>query len=276
MAKQKKEKVNRDFSYQDVIDRLGEDEDVSFERVGDTIIMRREEPQAREIPEEYREHEPEFGREERGLEETERKLVLVKREIEKKKAGRISRKDYGELDAAFLRLEKRIDSLDRELRGLRVELGYLRGVMLDKLKGAGTEELIMEKEPKIEEVTVGKDEKQLQLVQEDIPEMKFEEREEKGGRLGFLTSTISNIYNSFFLGAKEGEYDVYKEFQKKLFLLVRTQPRSLDEIAERTSESRASCLIWLTRMVDEGLLEEAVSGEKERRKTYRIVWEKIS
>lgn len=52
MARQKKEKVNRDFSYQDIIDRLGENEDVSFERIGDTIIMRREEPEGRKVQEE--------------------------------------------------------------------------------------------------------------------------------------------------------------------------------------------------------------------------------
>jgi hypothetical protein len=103
--------------------------------------------------------------------------------------------------------------------------------------------------------------------------MKFEEKK-NGGRLGFLTSTLSNIYNSFFLGASE-ERDLYKEFQKKLFFLVRTQPRSLDDIAEGTEESRADCLIWLTRMVDEGLLEETRDRASEGKRVYRIVWEKV-
>lgn len=179
MAKQKREKVNRDFSYQDIIDRLGEDEDVSFERVGDTIIIRREEPSARRVregaaePERYVEEKPHFERA-AGLSGAEEKLFLVKKEIEKRKFRGVSRKDYEELNEAFSRLERRLESLDKELRSLRVELGYLRGVMLDKLRET-REEPVMEKveQPKVEAVAVGKEEKQLQLIQDDIPEMKF-------------------------------------------------------------------------------------------------------
>jgi len=148
--------------------------------------------------------------------------------------------------------------------------------MHDKLKDIVSEETAEKVEyPKVEEVAVGGESKQLQLVQDDIPEMKFEGEKGGGSGLGFITSTISNIYNSFFLGANEDEKDPYKDFQKKLFLLVRTQPRSLDEIAENTNENNASCLIWLTRMVDEGLLEETVGRGAEGKKVYRIVWEKI-
>lgn len=210
-----------------------------------------------------------------NLEDAEEKLFLVKKEIERKRIRRISSKDTQELEVAFSRLEKRLDSVEREFRSLRVELSYLRGVTLEKLQLATSEEPAMEKAeyPKVEEVAVNEGGGQVQLVQEDIPEMKFEEKK-NGSRLGFLTSTISNIYNSFFLGVSE-ERDVYKEFQKKLFLLVRTQPRSLDDIAYGTGESRANCLIWLTRMVDEGLLEETNQGT-EGKHVYRIVWEKIA
>jgi len=275
MAKQKRERVNRDFRYQDIAERLDEDDDVSFERIGDTIIMRRDEPE-RGLPEESKVYEEpkRLGRAEADLEDAEDKLILVKREIEKKRPRQISKKDYEELDEAFSKLERRLDSLEREFRSLRVELGYLKGVMLEKLRGAGSEEPLEEKAeyPKIEEVVVGKGE--MQLVQEDIPEMTFEESRGGGTTLGFLTSTLSNIYNSLFLGAGETR-DEYKEFQKKLFLLVRTQPRSLDEIAYGTEESKANCLIWLTRMVDEGLLEETFGMGSEGKKTYRIVWEKV-
>jgi hypothetical protein len=274
MARQKKEKVDKDLSYQDIIDRLGENEDVSFERIGDTIIMRREEPEDRAVQDEVSqviEYEPGPVAEEvkADLENAEKKLFLVKKEIERKKIRRISSKDTHELEVAFSRLEERLDSLEREFRSLRVELSYLRGVTLEKLQLATSEELIPEK---VEEVAVNKDCGQMQLVHEGIPERKFEERK-NDGRLSFLTSTISNIYNSFFLGASE-EKDGYREFQKKLFLLVRTQPKSLDDIAYGTGESKAECLIWLTRMVDEGLLEETQQGTEGKR-VYRIVWEKV-
>jgi DNA-binding PadR family transcriptional regulator len=281
MARQKKEKVDRDFSYQDIIDRLGENEDVSFERIGDTIIMKREEPEEIKIQEEVSqatEYEtgPVPGNVEANLEDAEKKLFLVKKEIEKKRIRRISRKDSEELEVAFSRVEERLDSLEREFRSLRVEFGYLRGVTLEKLRLASSEEPTAEKAeyPKMAEVAANKDGSQVQLLRDDIPEMKFEEKK-NGGRLGFLTSTLSNIYNSFFLGAGE-ERDVYKEFQKKLFFLVRTQPRSLDDIAEGTGESRADCLIWLTRMVDEGLLAEMKEQGAEGKRVYRIVWEKIA
>lgn len=153
MAKQKREKVNRDLSYQDIVSRLGEDDDVSFERVGDTIIMRKGEPEEKEAPEETR-----LGYEEQGPElEAEDKLVLVKREIEKKKVRGVSKKDYTELNEAFERLERRLVTLERELRGLRVEMGYLRGVMLEKLKAVESEEPLVERaeEQKVEEVAVG-------------------------------------------------------------------------------------------------------------------------
>ncbi|MEM3555245.1 MAG: hypothetical protein QXF56_00790 [Candidatus Micrarchaeia archaeon] len=260
MARQKREKVDRNLTYEEIVERLGEDEDVSFERIGDTIILRRKEPE--EVPEPQPELPVEFKKE---LDEAERKLLLVKREIEKRKVGKIVKKDYQELDAAFARMEERLIALEKELRGLRVELGYLRGVVYDKMKAEKVEE------PKVKEVAVG-EEKQLQLVQDDIPEIKFEET--KIGGLGLLASTLSNIYNSLFLGAQE-ERDVYKEFQKKLFLLVRSQPRSLDEIAEGTGENKANCLIWLTRMVDEGLLEEVKGAEGYGKRIYRIVWEKV-
>jgi|GEM_PF-4341219 hypothetical protein len=260
MAKQKKEKVDRNLTYEEIVKRLGEDEDVSFERIGDTIILRRREepPQPpSEVP------ELEFSKE---LDEAERKLLLVKKEIERRKVGRIVRKDYEELDAAFARMEEKLNALEKELRGLRVELGYLRGVVYDKMKPEKVEE------PEVKEVAVGK-EKQIQLVQDDIPEIKFEET--RIGGLGLLASTLSNIYNSLFLGSEKEERDVYREFQKKLFLLVRSQPRSLDEIAEGTGENKANCLIWLTRMVDEGLLEEVKVSDNYRKRVYRIVWEKI-
>jgi hypothetical protein len=83
-----------------------------------------------------------------------------------------------------------------------------------------------------------------------------------------------NIYNSLVLGGGE-ERDSYREFQKKLFLLVRTQPKSLDDIAYGSGESKANCLLWLTRMVDEGLLEE-INVEDGGKRIYRIVWEKIA
>jgi len=272
MSKQKRERVNRDFSYQDIVDRLAEGDDISFERIGDTIIMKRDEEPIKRVVEEpkiYEEPTP-------GFDDADERLSLVKREIEKKKPRKVATKDYEELEEAFLRLERRLDSLDKELRGLRIELGYLRGVMHDKLKDIVSEETAEKVEyPKVEEVAVGGESKQLQLVQDDIPEMKFEGEKGGGSGLGFITSTISNIYNSFFLGANEDEKDPYKDFQKKLFLLVRTQPRSLDEIAENTNENNASCLIWLTRMVDEGLLEETVGRGAEGKKVYRIVWEKI-
>ena len=272
MAKQKRERVNRDFSYQDIVDRLAEGDDISFERIGDTIIMKRDEGPIRRVVEEPSIYEEPTSR----IDDTEERLRLVKREIEKRKPRKVSTKDYEELEEAFLRLEKRLDSLDKELRGLRVEMGYLRGVMLDKLKEIVGEEAAEKAEhPKVEEVAVGGEGKQLQLVQDDIPEMKFEGGKERGAGLGLITSTISNIYNSFFLGANEEEKDPYKDFQKKLFLLVRTQPRSLDEIAENTDENKANCLIWLTRMVDEGLLEETVGRGIGDKKVYRIVWEKI-
>jgi len=281
MAKQKKERVDRDFSYQDIVERLGEDDDVSFERIGDTIIMKREEKPEKIATQgertEYYEEAMDFDKGREELDEAERKLALVKREIEKRKVGRMSRKDYEELDAAFLRLEGRLDSLDKELRGLRVELGYLRGVVLDKIKEAPAAAPVPQStaQPVLKEVAVGKEEKQLQLVDDNVPEMKFDEKKREGGSLSFLTTTLSNIYNSFFLGAGGGEErDDYKEFQKKLFLLVRTQPRSLDEIAYGTEESKANCLIWLTRMVDEGLLAENEKGI-DRKRVYRIVWEKI-
>ena len=281
MAKQKKERVDRDFSYQDIVEKLGEDDDVSFERIGDTIIMKREEKPEKIATQgeriEYYEEAMDFDKGREELDEAERKLALVKREIEKRKVGRMSRKDYEELDAAFLRLEGRLDSLDKELRGLRVELGYLRGVVLDKIKEAPAAAPVPQStaQPVLKEVAVGKEEKQLQLVDDNVPEMKFDEKKREGGSLSFLTTTLSNIYNSFFLGAGGGEErDDYKEFQKKLFLLVRTQPRSLDEIAYGTEESKANCLIWLTRMVDEGLLAENEKGI-DRKRVYRIVWEKI-
>ncbi|MCX6776724.1 MAG: hypothetical protein NTY73_01985 [Candidatus Micrarchaeota archaeon] len=270
MVRQKKERVNRDLSYQDIVDRLAEGDDVSFERIGDTIIMRRDEAPVRKVME-----EPKIYEEPKESDDTEERLSLVKREIEKKKPRRVSREDYADLEEAFVRLERRLDSLDKELRGLRVELGYLRGVMLDRLREMASEEPAAERieQLQVEEVAVGRENKQLQLVQEDIPEVTFDE-ERGGSRLGFITSTLSNIYNSFFLGADEKEKDSYKEFQKKLFLLVRTQPRSLDEIAYNTEENKANCLIWLTRMVDEGLLEEAVK-DTGGKKVYRIVWEKV-
>ncbi|QLJ52927.1 MAG: hypothetical protein Sv326_0752 [Candidatus Fermentimicrarchaeum limneticum] len=282
MAKQKKERMNRDFSYQDIVERLGEDDDVSFERIGDTIIMKREEKPEKRIPAqgertEYYEEGMDFDKGREELDEAERKLALVKREIEKRKVGRMSRKDYEELDATFLRLESRLDSLDKEVRGLRVELGYLKGVVLDKIKETSAAAPVPQSTAQqvVEEVAVGKEEKQLQLVDDNVPEMRFDERKREGGSLSFLTTTLSNIYNSFFLGAGGGEEkDDYKEFQKKLFLLVRTQPRSLDEIAYGTEESKANCLIWLTRMVDEGLLAENEKGI-DRKKVYGIVWEKI-
>ncbi|MCX6775396.1 MAG: hypothetical protein NT130_00910 [Candidatus Micrarchaeota archaeon] len=269
MVRQKKERVNRDLSYQDIVDRLAEGDDVSFERIGDTIIMRRDEAPVRKAMEEPKVYEE--PRQE--SDDTEERLGLVKREIEKRKPRRVSRKDYADLEEAFVRLERRLDSLDKELRGLRVELGYLRGVMLGKLREMASEEPAAERieQLQVEEVVVGGENKQLQLVQEDIPEVTFDE-ESGGSRLGFITSTLSNIYNSFFLSADEK--DSYKEFQKKLFLLVRTQPRSLDEIADNTEENKANCLIWLTRMVDEGLLEEAVK-DAGGKKVYRIVWEKV-
>lgn len=263
MGRQKKEKVDRNFTYWDIVERLGEDEDVSFERVGDTIIMRRREPQpAPEIQPEP----PKFELEEGKLEEAERKLLLVKREIEKRK---VVRKGYEELDAAFSKLEERLDSLEKELRNLRVELGYLRETVHDKLKEVKVVERI--EEPKVREV-VATNEKQLQLV-EDVPEIKFERRE--SGRLEMLRSTLSNIYASLFLPPPAETRDVYREFQKKLFLLVRTQPRTLEEIAERTGQDGANCLIWLTRMVDEGLLEEVKGPENSGKRVYRIVWEKV-
>ncbi|NYZ76212.1 hypothetical protein H0N98_03095, partial [Candidatus Micrarchaeota archaeon] len=276
MTKQKKEKVDRDFSYQDIIDRLGENEDVSFERIGDTIIMRREEPEEKKTQEEFTnvtEYEPGPMAEEvkADWEDAEKKLFLVKKEIEKKRISRISGKDTKELELAFSRIDSRIDSLEREFRSLRMELGYLRGVTLEKLQLAASEEPAEKEEyPKVEEVAVSEG-GQVQMMQEEIPEMKFEEKKE-GGKLGFLASTITNIYNSFFLGVGE-EKDGYTEFQKKLFLLVRTQPRSLYDIAFGTGESRANCLIWLTRMVDEGLLEETDEQGAEGRRVYRIVWE---
>jgi hypothetical protein len=281
MTRQKKEKVDKDFSYQDIIDRLGENEDVSFERIGDTIIMRREEPEEAKVQEELtqtNDYESAPATQEQipsaveaDLEDAEKKLFLVKKEIERKRVRRISSKDTQELEVAFSRLEKRLDSLEREFRSLRVELGYLRGVTLEKLQLAASEEPVPEK---IEEVAVNKGGSQVQMVHDDVPVIKFEERKNEG-KLSFLTSTISNIYNSFFLGASD-EKDGYKEFQKKLFLLVRTQPRSLDDIAYGTSESRADCLIWLTRMVDEGLLEETSEQGTGGKRVYRIVWEKIA
>ncbi|NYZ78938.1 hypothetical protein H0N99_02215 [Candidatus Micrarchaeota archaeon] len=278
MARQKKEKVDRDFSYQDIIDRLGENEDVSFERIGDTIIMKREEPEEIRIQEEVSqatEYEtgpvPENVR--ANLEDAEKKLFLVKKEIEKKRVRHISGKDAKELDEAFSRLERRLDSVDREFRSLRMEFGYLKGITLEKLQLAGEEPVAEKEYPKVQQVAVSESGRQVQLAHEEIPEIKFEERK-NGSRLGFLTSTISNIYNSFFLGAGD-ERDAYREFQKKLFLLVRTQPRSLDDISYGTGESKADCFIWLTRMVDEGLLEETQQGAEGRR-VYRIVWEKIA
>jgi hypothetical protein len=276
MARQKKEKVDRDFSYQDILDRLGENEDVSFERIGDTIIMKREEPEEKKVQEEFTavtEYEPGPMAEDvrSDLEDAEKKLFLVKKEIEKKRIRHISGKDREELELAFSRIESRIDSLEREFRSLRMELGYLRGITVEKLQLASGEELEKAEYPKVGEVAVS--EGGRVLVQEEIPEVKFEEK--NGSKLGFLTSTISNIYNSFFLGAGDGK-DSYTEFQKKLFLLVRTQPRSLDDIAFGTGESRANCLIWLTRMVDEGLLEETKEQGPEGRRVYRIVWEKIA
>lgn len=279
MARQKKEKLNKDFSYQDIIDRLGENEDVSFERIGDTIIMKREEPEEREVQEEVSEAtEYESGplpeNVKTNLEDAENKLFLVKKEIEKKRPRHISGKDAQELELAFSRLESRLDSLEREFRSLRVELSYLRGVAMEKLQLATAENAEEKAEyPKMEEVAVSEGGDQVQMREDDIPEMKFEEKK-NGSRLGFFTSTISNIYNSFFLGTGE-ERDEYKEFQKKLFLLVRTQPRSLDDIAYGTGESTANCLIWLTRMVDEGLLEETKQGFEGKR-VYRIVWEKVA
>jgi len=271
MVRQKKERVNRDLSYQDIVDRLAEGDDVSFERIGDTIIMRRDEAPVRKAMEEPKVYEE--PRQE--SDDTEERLDLVKREIEKRKPRRVSRKDYEDLEEAFVRLERRLDSLDKELRGLRVELGYLRGVTLGKLREIATEEPAAERieQLRVEEVVVGGENKQLQFVHEEVPEVTFDE-ERGGSRLGFITSTLSNIYNSFFLGAGEKEKDSYKEFQKKLFLLVRTQPRSLDEIADNTEENKANCFIWLTRMVDEGLLEEAVK-DAGGKKVYRIVWEKV-
>lgn len=275
MTRQKKENINKDLSYEDIISKLGENEDVSFERIGDTIIMRREEPEEPKVqPEisdavEY-ESGPEPEKVKAELEDAEKKLFLVKKEIEKKRPKRLSGKDAQELDSAFSRLEDRLNSVERELRGLRVELSYLRGITLEKLTASEREE--KEEYPKVEEVAVSEGGSQVHMMEDDIPEMKFEEKK-NGSRLGFLTSTISNIYNSFFLGAND-ERDAYKEFQKKLFLLVRTQPRSLDEIAYGTGDSRANCLIWLTRMVDEGLLEETKNGVEGKR-IYRIVWEKV-
>jgi hypothetical protein len=278
MARQKKEKVNSDFSYQDILDRLGENEDVSFERIGDTIIMKREEPEERKVQEEVTdaiEYEPGPMAEEvrADLEDAEKKLFLVKKEIEKKRIRHISGKDTKEFELAFSRLETRLDSLEREFRSLRVEFSYLKGITLEKLQLAVGEEPQKAEYQKVEEVAVREGGGEMQVMQEDIPEMKFEEKK-NGGKLEFLTSTLSNIYNSFFLGAGE-ERDSYKEFQKKLFLLVRTQPRSLDDIAFGTGESRANCLIWLTRMVDEGLLEETKEQGPDGRRVYRIVWEKI-
>ncbi len=279
MARQKKEKVDGSFSYQDILDRLGENEDVSFERIGDTIIMRREEPEEKRVQEEFTnvtEYEPGPMAEEvkADLEDAEKKLFLVKREIEKKKFRRISGKDTQELEIAFSRLERRLDSLEREFRSLRVELSYLRGVTMEKLQLATSEEPAEKAVyPKVEEVAVSEG-GQVQIVQEEIPGVKFEEKKDEG-KLSFLTSTLANIYNSFFLGASE-ERDVYKEFQKKLFLLVRTQPRSLDEISYGSGESKADCLIWLTRMVDEGLLQEMKEQGPAGKRVYRIVWEKIT
>jgi DNA-binding Lrp family transcriptional regulator len=65
--------------------------------------------------------------------------------------------------------------------------------------------------------------------------------------------------------------DVYKEFQRKLFYLVRTSPRSLDEIAERTGKSRVDCMRWLRRMVDDGLLREMRSETRPKKIIYKIV-----
>lgn len=278
MARQKKEKVDKDLSYQDIIDRLGENEDVSFERIGDTIIMKREEPEEIKVQEEFTnvtEYEPGPMAEEvkADLEDAEKKLFLVKKEIEKKKVRHISGKDTQELNEAFSRLERRLDSVEREFRSLRVELSYLKGITLEKLQLTGEEPVAEKEYPKVQQVAVSEADGQVQLAHEEIPEINFEEKK-NGSRLDFLTSTISNVYNSFFLGASE-ERDAYREFQKKLFLLVRTQPRSLDDIAYGTGESKANCLIWLTRMVDEGLLEETRQGAEGRR-VYRIVWEKIA
>jgi hypothetical protein len=278
MTRQKKEKVDKDFSYQDIIDRLGENEDVSFERIGDTIIMKREEPEEVNVQEEVsqvNEYEaspvPESAK--TNLEDAEKKLFLVKKEIEKKRARHISGKDAKELDDAFSRLETRLDSVEREFRSLRVELGYLRGITLEKLQLASEEPVAGKEYPEVQQVAVSESGEQVQLAPEEIPEVKFEEKKSES-RLGFLASTLSNIYGSFFLGNGENK-DAYRDFQKKLFLLVRTQPRSLDDISYGTGESKANCLIWLTRMVDEGLLEETPQGA-DGRHVYRIVWEKIA
>ena len=98
-------------------------------------------------------------------------------------------------------------------------------------------------------------------------------------KFDFITAPLVTLYNILSMNQfkkSEKAYerkggDVYREFQRKLFYLVKTSPRSLDEISERTGESRIDCMRWLRRMVDDGLVREIKSETRPRKIIYKIV-----
>lgn len=272
-------KLDKSMRYADILNKIDADSEVSFERVGDAVLVKREgaakgreEASTRKVPS----YEPDISG-----------YLLQKTVVDDKHEGdgkevRITFEEIQELINAFSKLDERLASLEDELKDFREELGHLKNTSLEKFNRKSYEHLGVEtiQYPKTYELG---GEETFPVRREDgfgpekrmeVP--KFKEKPPQGSRLDFITSPLITLYNLLSMSHprksdKVHERDAYKEFQRKLFYLVRTSPRSLDEIAENTGEGMIDCMRWLRRMVDDGLLMELRSETRPNKRIYRIV-----
>jgi len=278
--------------YADILNKIEADSEVSFERVGDTILIRKgkaQKPRAGGVEKGIRTYEPYVEREATAS------MREGKKYEDDGKTIKISFEEVQELLDAFSKLDERLASLEGELKNFRSELSHLRNTSLEKFYKKSYEQLGIEtiQYPRaydlVGEETLSIDRenelvKKLESTSEKV-DLRMKEKPSFISKFGFITAPLITLYNflstipfrkSEKVSEKEWKVDVYKEFQRKLFYLVRTGPRSLDEIAEKTGEDKINCMRWLRRMVDDGLLEELRSETKPRRIIYRIVWDKAS
>jgi hypothetical protein len=278
MKRAKTIKLDKSMRYADILNKIEADSEVSFERVGDTVLVKRETPTksrgevgSKEVPS-YGLDISEYLSQKTAIDESNGREI------------KISFEEIQELINAFSKLDERLASLENELKDFRGDLSNLKNTSLEKFNKKSYEHLGIEtiQYPKTyelgsEETLPIRREEEFRLGgRKEVPEVK--EKPSSRLRFDFITGPLIAVYNLLSMPQSrksekvyERTGDVYKEFQRKLFYLVRTSPRSLDEIAERTGKSRVDCMRWLRRMVDDGLLREMRSETRPKKIIYKIV-----